>query len=119
MDKTAPDKLRAFHRKLGRRMLRIYYPKIMKNDVVESKIGNESQEIKRRRRKPLGHVARSNAMPAHCLLKEALNVKRGRGRPRTTITETPRTDTKELGCGDWEEVVALKRDKKIWRLMCG
>ena len=49
----------------------------MKNDMVERKIRNESEEIKRRRKKPLGHVARSNAMPALCLLKEALNVKRG------------------------------------------
>ena len=58
-------------------------------------------------------------MPAHCLLKEALNVKRGRGRPRTTITVTLRTVMKELACGDWEEVVAPARDKKTWRLRCG
>ena len=52
-------------------------------------------------------------------LKEALKVKRGRGRQRTAITETLRTDMKELGCGDWVEVVALARDKKTWRLRCG
>ena len=78
-----------------------------------------SEEIKKRREKLLGHVAGNNAMPAHCLLKEALNAKRGRGRPRTTTKETLRTDMKELGCGDWEEVVALARDKKTWKLRCG
>ena len=93
-------------------MLRIYYPNVMENDVVQSKIGNVSEEIKRRR-KLLGHVARNSAMPAHCLLKEALNVKRGRGRPWMTITETLRTDMKELGCGGWEEVVALRRTRRL------
>ena len=92
LNKSLEDKIDAFQRKQIRHVLRIYYPKILKNeDIYKMKgITAWSKTIKHRRLKFAGHILR---LDRETPIREALTKcltdnKFKQGRPKTTWIRT-------------------------------
>ena len=86
--KSIRSTIDSFQRKHIRRLEKVHWPNVMKNEKCDSVIPPLHQEVRLRRLKMLGHICR-NDPPAKNILEKALkNSKRKRGRPLSTFLNT-------------------------------
>ena len=100
IDKSIEDIVNKFQRKQIRHILKIYYPKIIRNEDIYNKYKIEPWNItiKRRRLKFIGHILRLNYQtPARKAITECFSeYKLKRGRPKTTWVRTIHNDFKDI-----------------------
>ena len=99
LNKTQEKKIDAFQRKLYRRVLNIYWPKIITNVKVYEKAKSDkwSNKIRKSRLKWFGHMAR---LPEDTPARKAFNIyledaRRPQGRPILTWYQTVYDDLKQ------------------------
>ena len=107
--KTFYGKVDKFQRKLLRRALSRYWPDVLKNVEADALLRPASLEITKRRREMLGHVARGESV-AGLILEEVLDVKRGPGRPPSSLVNTIRGDLKTMQT-NLESVKTMSREE--------
>ena len=94
--KSIRSSIDSFQRKHIRRLEKVHWPNVMKNEECDSAIPPLHQEVRLRRLKMLGHICR-NDPPAKNILEKALkNSKRKRGRPPSTLLNTLINDMNSL-----------------------
>lgn len=100
LSKTSENQLNSFHRRQLRRILNIRFPNRISNVLVYEKCRTEpiSRDILERRWRFFGHILRRpENIPAWKAMKSFFddgNLKKFRGRPRTTIVSTLNNDIK-------------------------
>ena len=120
MNKTITNEVNRFKRRLIRRVLGVKWPKVLKNEEVDSYDEPAINVIQRRRWQMLGHVLRMNDnIPAKqetlkCL-NSILQTKRKRGRPPTTLTNTLISDLRKHKIDSMEQATELANDRQLWR----
>ena len=86
--KSIRSSIDSFQRKPIRRLEKVHWPNVMKNEECDSVIPPLHQEVRLRRLKMLGPIC-GNDPPAKNILEKALkNSKRKRGRPPSTLLNT-------------------------------
>ena len=81
---------------MTRRICKVYWSVVMRDEECEQVIGKVSEEVRRRRREMLGHVIRGSTPAKQCIL-ELAETKRKVGRPPASLTNTIINDLKDLG----------------------
>ena len=117
MTDTNARKVNTFHTKCLRRVMKIFWPLIITNEVLLQKCGSlpMSQTIMKRRWTWIGHVLRQDE---ESLAKTALywtpEGKRRRGRPKTTWRRTVEAEMRNGG-KTWGQLSRLAEDRSEWR----
>ena len=94
--KSIKSSIDSFQRKHIRRLEKVHWPNVMKNEKCNSLIPPLHQELRLRRLKMLGHIC-PNDPPAKNILEKVLkNSKRKRGRPPSTLFNTLINDMNSL-----------------------
>ncbi len=110
-------KLSPFHTKSLRKILRIFWPRVISNKDLLVQCHQESMRtiIRRRRWSWVGHVLR---MEGKAIPKTAVHWtpegKRQRRRPRTTWRRTIESELKTLNY-TWGDIEKKARDRHVWR----
>ena len=90
--------------------------KTSRMDMEAKRVGQVSQEIKRRRWKFIGHIPRQDrTSDTRTALNWRPEEKRKRGRPKTTWRRTVEREMKEGGWGSWDEVQGVAVDRQTWK----
>ena len=117
--KTINQKLDAFQNRCLRRILNVFWPNIITNEVLHRATSTKpiSLEIKKRRWKWLGHVLRmqSSALPK-VALRWTGDGKRKRGRPKETWRRTLESEMRKEGW-TWGEIQRRATDRTRWRML--
>ena len=95
-----------------KRINKVYWPNIMKNDECDQILPPLHLEVKRRRLQMLGHICR-NGLPANRILKRALeqNVRK-KGTPPATLLNALTNDLKSMNL-TFEQIAEM--DKSEYR----
>ena len=115
LTKVTSDKLEAFEMWLYRRMLRISWKGQKTNGEVLHKMKTKRSllnTIKNRKYQYFGHIIRGNGVQ-RLLMVGRINVRRGRGRPRTMWTE----NIKEWRNISYNDCIRVAQDRERWRSM--
>ena len=114
---TDLGKLRSFHTTCLRKILRIFWPRRIRNEELIERCNQEGMEniISKRRWKWIGHVMRRDS---NSIVRTALHWtpegKRKRGRPRMTWRRTVEGEIKEMK-QTWGTLTKLAQDRNDWR----
>ena len=114
---TDLGKLRSFHTTCLRKILRIFWPRRIRNVELIERCSQEDMEniISKRRWKWIGHVMRRDS---NSIVRTALHWtpegKRKRGRPRMTWRRTVEGEIKEMK-QTWGTLTKLAQDRNDWR----
>jgi hypothetical protein len=115
--KTNLKKLQTFVNYCLRRILKIYWPKKIRNEELWERTQQRKieEEIKRRRWGWIGHTLRK---PGNTIARQALTWnpqgKRRRGRPRNTWRRELEANTRDAGLR-WQQLVTVAQDRDRWR----
>ena len=113
--KTIDKELDRFQRRMIRRMLRVYWPNILRNEDADNVMLPASKEARRRRLKMLGHVARGEGPATEALRIGLDEIVRGPGRPPSSLLNTIRGDVKNIR-QTFESIRSMNRDE--YRRVC-
>ena len=116
-NKKIESRLRGFEGLCLRRILKIRWEQHVTNREVNKRAGACCivEEIKKRRRRWLGHVLRmSKTRPTHVALRLMPPGKRRRGRPLGTWRRTIEEEIKKAG-KTWQEIEQMAQDREEWR----
>ncbi len=117
MTETDFKGIEAFHNGCLRKILRIFWPKVISNKELYVRTNSEpiGTTIRRRRLRWLGHVLR---MPSNRVPRVALywtpQGKRRAGRPKNTWRRTVEKELKTMGL-TWGEAEVAAKDRVEWR----
>ena len=118
---TNVSKIQAFINTCLRRILRICWPKTIRNEDLwqRTKQRPVQEEIIQKRWRWIGHTLRR---PTNSTTRQALTWnpqgKRKRGRPKNTWRRDIEGDAKKLG-GNWVQIEKLAQDRDTWRTLIG
>ena len=117
MTGTIINKLNIFQNKCLRRILRIFWPKVISNQELQdmTKIEPVSEAIRRKRWRWTGHVLRMgpNTIP-RIALRWTPQGSRRRGRPLETWRRTIEKEMKPRGW-TWGQMAKMASDRERWR----
>ena len=120
LTKADEKRLRVFHLRCLRRILRIFYPNLVRNQIVLERSGERDiiEEVRDRKWRWIGHIARREE--GH-LTKQALGFhmegRRRRGRPRETWDRVVRREFSLATGLSFDRVVEYAQDRLQWRLL--
>ena len=118
---TSENKIDSYHRRLLRRILKIHWPHIMRNDTVydRTKQNKWSTDIRINRLRWTGHLLRlPEETPARLALKESKKrTKHAPGRQATTWIKLINQDLQAVGLSDIysNETREIAQDRKLWK----
>ena len=111
------QKIQVFHNNCLRKILRIFYPKVITNEELYNRSRSEPIRniIRRRRLKWLGHVLRmsTDRIPRVALFWTPQG-KRNAGRPKLTWRRTVERDLREMEL-TWGQAEIVAKDRVEWR----
>lgn len=111
------SKIQVFVNKCLKRILKIYWPRVISNENLWALTGFEKMDLVIRRRKWnwIGHTLRK---PVDDIARQSLDWNpqgiRKRGRPKTTWKRTVVEEAK-AGGKEWREVTALAKNRTRWK----
>ena len=110
--------LDVFQQKCLRRILKISWEDDVTNEEVLRRAGVHqlSSEVKRRRRKMIGHVLRQErGNDCSIALTWIPKGRRKQGRPKTTWRRSVEKERGEAGWRNWDEVWSEAADREKWK----
>ena len=117
VNKRDGDRLNAFHNRCLRRILKIFWPRIVTNVELHRQAGMPSATsmIRARRWEWIGHVLRKESSDdKRIALSWSPPGKRSRGRPKDTWRRMVEKERIEFGWSSWADV-QLAKDRTEWR----
>ena len=129
LTKTSEEKIDAFHRRLLRRVIDVFWPEKIPNEELYCKTSQIklSSKIRNRRLTLLEHILRlSLDSPAQTSMDAYFQApnKTTRGRPKTTTVSVLQNDLKSLyinfnNLEDLQKIRTTATDKKQWKKLIG